>query len=178
MKMTQLKKLLSLLLCMVLIAATALITIGCSDGSDKSADGDGGNVIEQPETGSTSNQDGEGSQESNGDPETSNPQVGAKVLGEGAKKFDFNVVELDGKTTQFVIHTDKETVGEALLELGLIEGEEGQFGLYVKKVNGISADYDKDKVYWAFYVDGDYGMTGVDMTKIEEGKVYSFRVSK
>lgn len=178
MKMTRLKKLLSLLLCMVLIAATALITTGCSDGSDKNADGDGGKVIEQPALDSTSNQENEGSPNSNSNAETSTPEAGAKVLGEGAKKFDFNVVDGDGNTTQFVIHTDKETVGEALLELGLIEGEEGQFGLYVKKVNGISADYDKDKVYWAFYVDGDYGMTGVDLTKIEEGKVYSFRVSK
>ena len=100
------------------------------------------------------------------------------VLGEGSKVFPFSVVELDGTTTRFEIHTDEETVGAALLKLELIVGEEGPYGLYVKKVNGISADYEKDKVYWAFYVDDDYGMTGVDMTEIEEGKNYSFRIAK
>ena len=85
---------------------------------------------------------------------------------------------LDGQKTFFVIKTDKEIVGEALLDLKLIEGEAGPYGLYVKKVNGIVADYDKDKTYWGFYVDGEYAMTGVDMTKIEEGKTYSFKVSK
>ena len=102
----------------------------------------------------------------------------ATVLGEGSKTFPFSVVQLDGTTTRFEIHTDEETVGAALLKLELIVGEEGPYGLYVKEVNGISADYDKDKVYWAFYVNDDYGMTGVDMTEIEEGKNYSFRIAK
>ena len=102
----------------------------------------------------------------------------ATILGEGSKIFPFSVVQLDGTTTRFEIHTDEETVGAALLKLEMIVGEEGPYGLYVKEVNGISADYDKDKVYWAFYVNDDYGMTGVDMTEIEEGKNYSFRIAK
>ena len=102
----------------------------------------------------------------------------ATVLGEGNKVFPFSVVELDGTATQFEIHTDEETVGAALLKLELIVGEEGPYGLYVKEVNGISADYEKDKVYWAFYVNDEYGMTGVDMTEIEDGKNYSFRIAK
>ena len=97
------------------------------------------------------------------------------VVSDGVK---FTVTDKEGNSTEFIVCTDKTIVGEALLEAGLIEGEEGQFGLYVKKVNGIVADYDIDKTYWAFYVDGEYGMTGVDQTEIEEGKVYEFRVSK
>jgi hypothetical protein len=69
-------------------------------------------------------------------------------------------------------------VGDALLELGLIAGEEGAYGLYVKTVNGITADYDVDGTYWAFYIGDDYGMTGVDMTNIEPGATYAFKVSK
>ena len=69
-------------------------------------------------------------------------------------------------------------MGDALLELGLIEGEEGAYGLYVKKVNGITADYDTDQTYWAFYINGEMAMTGVDATDIEAGSVYSFKVSK
>ena len=63
-------------------------------------------------------------------------------------------------------------------ELGLIEGEEGPYGLYVKKVNGITADYDVNGTYWAFYVNGTMAPTGVDMTEIVEGESYGFTVSK
>ena len=99
-------------------------------------------------------------------------------LGEGKTQFIFTVMDKEGKETAFDIHTDKTTVGEALLELGLIEGEEGAYGLYVKKVNGITADYDVDQTYWAFYINGEYGMTGVDVTNIEAGATYTFKVEK
>ena len=145
--MTNFKRILSLVLCIVLIAAMALFTIGCSDNKD----------------------DGE---------ENLNSQVEVKELGEGENEFNFVVKDIDGNETKFLIHTDKTIVGDALMELGLVEGEDDQYGLYVKKVNGIVADYDKDQTYWAFYVNGEYAMTGVDSTQIESGATYSFVVSK
>ena len=89
------------------------------------------------------------------------------VLGDGSVKI-----------TDFVVNTDKETVGDALLEQNLIEGEEGDYGLYVKTVNGITADYDTDQTYWAFYVNGEYASTGVDSTPVNEGDTYEFKVEK
>ena len=100
------------------------------------------------------------------------------VKGEGQLQFNLDVTDLEGNTTQFDIHTDKETVGEALLELQLIEGETSEYGLYVKKVNGIEADYDKDQTYWAFYINGEYATSGVDTTSIEEKTTYSLKVEK
>lgn len=100
------------------------------------------------------------------------------VLGEGKNQFAFEVVDKDGNQTNFEIHTDKTIVGEALQELNLLEGDPGEFGLYVKKVNGISADYDTDGVYWAFYINNEYAITGVDVTDIEEGATYTFKVEK
>ena len=97
-------------------------------------------------------------------------------VGQGAKSFDFTVVDGEGNTTEFWVSTDAETVGEALLEAGLIAGEDSAYGLYVKTVNGITADYDVDGHYWAFYVNDEYASTGVDSTVIEDGAVYSFRV--
>ena len=47
-----------------------------------------------------------------------------------------------------------------------------------KTVNGMTADYDKDGVYWAFYIDGEYTMTGVDATNITDGAQYAFRMEK
>jgi hypothetical protein len=85
------------------------------------------------------------------------------------------VVDPDGKETLYEIHTDKTVVGDALSELGLIEGEMGQYGLYVHKVAGIEVDFERDGKYWAFYVNGEYAMSGVDTTEIKAGETYSFK---
>lgn len=98
------------------------------------------------------------------------------VLGEGSREFALTVTDQEGNETEFEIHTDKETVGEALTEIGLIAGEESEYGLYVKTVNGVTADYDTDGKYWAFYINDEYAQTGVDTTEIKEGETYSFRV--
>lgn len=134
MQTARLKKVLSLILCMVLIAAMALFA-GCS-GKDKSA------------------------------------------AAEGEKSFTFLVVDAEGNEKSFEITTDAATVGEALLDEKLISGEESQYGLYVKTVNGITLDYNKDGAYWSFYAGDAYATSGVDTTEIEDGQTYSFRVEK
>ena len=90
--------------------------------------------------------------------------------------FTFVVVDPDGVSTTFEITTEEETVGAALIAEGLIEGEEGPYGLYVKTVNGITVTYEEDGKYWAFYEGDVYASAGVDQTAIEPGATYSFRV--
>lgn len=97
------------------------------------------------------------------------------VVGEGNTSFEFTVVFVDGSSKTYTVKTDKTTVGEALLDAGLIAGEDSQYGLYVKTVDGVTHDYNADGKYWAFYVDGQYAMSGVDTTNIEAGKSYSFK---
>lgn len=99
------------------------------------------------------------------------------ALGQGSTVFTLDVTAED-KTVSFTVKTDKETVGDALLEAKLIEGEQGPYGMYIKTVNGILADFDKDQTYWAFYVNGEYGMTGVDATPITKGERYGLVRSK
>ena len=106
------------------------------------------------------------------------PVAVATEVGEGATQFTFEVVDGEGATTIFTVNTDKATVGEALLDVELIAGEDSEYGLYVKTVNGITADYDVDQTYWAFYIDGEYAMTGVDATEVTGGSTYSFKVEK
>lgn len=103
-------------------------------------------------------------------------QVDATPIGEGATQFTFTVLDADGKETAYLVSTDETIVGDALLALELIDGDEGPYGLYVKTVNGITVDYDKDGKYWAFYEDGVYAAAGVDMTEINEDVVYTFKV--
>lgn len=142
MNKSSMKKLLSILLCIALIAALALSTVGCSK-NDSTASVSGAS--------------------------------GVVSMGEGETKFLFDVVDPDGKESHFEIHTDEKTVGAALLSLGLIAGEDSDYGLYVKTVNGVTLDYDKDGKYWAFYVDGEYAATGVDSTDITAGATYTFK---
>ena len=100
-----------------------------------------------------------------------------KEFGAGAKTVQVEV-KAEGQSVTFTIHTDKTTLGEALFEYNLIIGEEGAYGLYVKFVNGIEADYDKDHTYWALYKNGEYMMTGVDTTAIADGEHYELSKEK
>ena len=100
-----------------------------------------------------------------------------QTFGEGAKTVVVEVKAQERSVT-FTVKTDKDTVGAALMEHGLIDGEEGPYGLYVKAVNGMKADYDTDKRYWALYVNGEISMTGVDTTEITEGATYQMIYSK
>ena len=152
------KQLLSRILSMMLIVAMAFNMTAC-----------GGNETDKPNT-EVENQ--VGSTESDTQSDVSN------VLGEGSVVFNFVVVDGEGNETIFEIHTDKTTVGDALLEVELIDGEVGDYGLYVKSVNGITADYNVDGTYWAFYINGEMAMTGVDATDVEAGATYSFKVEK
>ena len=156
MNKNSMRKLLSFVLCIVLIAAMALLATGCSD------------KTETPETSATTTQ----TQAT----EATQAPAPAEVIekGEGKTSFNFEVTDLDGKTTKFLVKTDKTIVGEALLEVGLIAGEEGPYGLMVSAVNGDTADYNKDKAYWAFYVNGEYASKGVDQTEIDPTATYAF----
>ena len=183
------KKFFSLLLCMMLTVAMAFSTTGCS-GNNKESDAQTETQVEAEEqTAEESDmqedaQDAEQIAESEDTQaeeqatEQTDAQTDVTVLGEGQTIFTFHVTDADGNETNFEIHTDKETVGEALLELDLIAGEDSEYGLYVKTVNGITADYDKDQTYWAFYVNGEYAQTGVDSTNVTAGDTYSFKVEK
>ena len=100
------------------------------------------------------------------------------TVGTGTKTFAVEVTDGEGKVTAFTVKTDEKTVGAALLALGVIAGEDSQYGLYVKTVNGITADYDKDQTWWGFYVNGVSAAAGVDSTDIAEGSTYGFKVEK
>lgn len=107
--------------------------------------------------------------------------VGVKdgeTVGQGATAFSVEVKDAEGKTTKFTVQTDEKTVGAALQKLNIIAGEASDYGLYIKEVTGITADYDKDGTYWAFYIDGQYALTGADLTDVKAGAAYTFAVEK
>ena len=99
-------------------------------------------------------------------------------LGEGSKLFYFDVTFSNGETSSYAIHTDADTVGAALVDLNLIAGDESEYGLYVKTVGEETLDYDANGMYWGFYENGEFAMTGVDSTAITDGATYSFVATK
>ena len=156
MKKNGLNKLLALLLALVMVLSLAACGNKAQDNG--TADKDAGAVTD------TDNNTGD-----NGD--AAAPQDSVVTDGDV-------IVQLDGTAITFTVNTDKETVGEALLELGVVAGDTTEYGLYITTVNGVTLDYNTDGAYWAFYINGEYASTGVDATNIEAGAAYALKAEK
>ncbi len=96
-------------------------------------------------------------------------------VGEGSKAFFVRITSKESSTLYYV-HSDEKTITKALVALGMVEGSESEYGLYITAINGIVADYDTDGTYWAFYIDGEYASVGADACDIDESKVYEFKI--
>ncbi len=101
--------------------------------------------------------------------EAATDEAAPEVRGTGAVSFSLTVTDLDGTQKEFVIKTDKENVADALVEVGLVSGEDSEYGLYIKVVNGITADYNVDGSYWSLLVNGEMSMVGASSVSVAEG---------
>ena len=99
------------------------------------------------------------------------------TVGSGAITLYVDFVK-DDKTVKITVCTDAATLGDALLEHGLIAGDVSAYGLYVTEANGITADYDVDQSWWGLYKDGVQLNTGVDGVTISDGDHYELVYSK
>lgn len=92
----------------------------------------------------------------------------------GAKKITVEVADDKQESQTYTIQTNQEYLRQALEETeGLaIEGTESEYGLMVETINGVTADYNTNGAYWAFYVDGDYCNYSVDQQPLEDGQAY------
>lgn len=91
---------------------------------------------------------------------------------QGAKEFTVEVVHADGSSKTFTYHTDEEFLGTVLEAEGLIKGEMGPYGLTIFEVDGERAVWEENGAYWAIFVNGEYGMTGVDTTPVNDGDTF------
>lgn len=82
------------------------------------------------------------------------------------------VVGPDGASTEHSVTTASANLEGAFLDSGFVSGDEGPYGLYIKTVDGITADYDTDGAYWSICKDGEYLMTGAKDTPIADGEHY------
>jgi hypothetical protein len=165
MKKQNLLKLLSVVVCLVLVAAMGLALTSCGE-------------TESPETPQTPSQNTTTASGMSPTGPADGYGTAPQDVGKGSTSFIFRVTDAEGNDTLFRVYTDKKKVGDALMECGLISGEEGDYGLYVKTVNGITVDYATDKAYWSFYINNEYAMTGVDQTDVVAHAEYCFKVEK
>ena len=91
---------------------------------------------------------------------------------QGAKEFTVEVVHADGSSKTFTYHPDEEFLGTVLEAEGLIKGEMGPYGLTIFEVDGERAVWEENGAYWAIFVNGEYGMTGVDTTPVNDGDTF------
>lgn len=94
----------------------------------------------------------------------------------GEKNFTLQVVHSDGSQVTRTVTTKKDTVGEALLDAGIIDGEQGAYGLYVRTVDGETADEAQEQ-WWCLTKGGQSVNTGVDSTSIEAGATYEMTLT-
>ena len=82
------------------------------------------------------------------------------------------VVHSDGSEKTFGYDTAEEFLGPVLVAEGLIQGNNGPYGLEIITVDGEEAVYDRDKAYWALYEGEEYALQGIDTTPVKDGGLY------
>lgn len=87
----------------------------------------------------------------------------------GTKEILLTVVHSDGSEKQFTYRTDEEYLGPVLLAEGLVEGENGPYGLTISVADGEKADWNENQSYWALYIGEEYATTGADSTPVKNG---------
>ena len=90
-------------------------------------------------------------------------------------KFTVIVVHADGAEKTFNYETEGGNLGPVLVEKGLVEAADG--GLYTT-VDGVTADWNVDQSYWAFYIGEEMAMYGLDDAVIHDGDVFKLVYTK
>ena len=98
----------------------------------------------------------------------------------GSKQVEIDVVNDIGETKTYNVKTDAEYLRQAMEDAEGLEfsGEEGEYGMMVVNVNGVTADYNVDQSYWAFYVNGDYCNYGIDQQPVADGDIFKIEYTK
>ena len=94
------------------------------------------------------------------------------TVGEGSKEVKVDIV-VDEEFITITVKTDEKKLGDALYAEGIINDAS-----FFDTANGMKADWNKDKVYWAFYEGEEYMLVGVNDVEISGGEHYRFVYEK
>ena len=90
----------------------------------------------------------------------------------GSKGYTVTVIHKDGTEKVFEYRTDEEYLAGALLEEGLVSGEDSQYGLTIITVDGEAAVWEADSAYWAIWVGEEMAVTGASEIPVYDGSTY------
>ena len=147
---------LSLLLGLLLVLG---VFAGCSDGNSSSATSQASSTVSGEASAPASTAADSGSSES----------VSTKTI-------TLQVVHKDKSKKDFEIATEAENLREALEQEKLIGGDESEFGLFVKTVDGETVD-DANEEWWCLTKGGEMWNNGVDTTELSDGDAYEFTLT-
>ncbi len=90
----------------------------------------------------------------------------------GEKSISVVVVHGDESERSFAYTTAEEFLGPVILGEGLVEGEDGPYGLNIHTVDGETASWEENQSYWALFIGEEYATTGADATPLTDGETY------
>ena len=96
----------------------------------------------------------------------------------GSKGYTVTVVHKDGSEKVFEYRTDEEYLAGALLEEGLVAGEDSQYGLTIITVDGEDAVWETDSAYWAIWVGEEMATTGASEIPVYDGSTYKLEYTR
>ena len=99
---------------------------------------------------------------------TGTDEAGNVVLG---ASFTVVVVHADKSEKTFTYITEETNLGAFLEAEGLIDSQGSDAGMF-HSVDGEKADWNENQSYWAFYIGGEYAMTGIYDTAICDSTTY------
>lgn len=105
-----------------------------------------------------------------------NQQADGDESAEGSKSITIEVVDSKKKSVTYELQTDAEYLKEAMEEV-----EELSFKMesgMVIVINGERAVWSEDGSYWSIYVNGEYGLHGIDTQIVEDGDAFKFEYTK
>lgn len=96
---------------------------------------------------------------------------------EGDKTIKVLVVHGNKEEKTFEYQTDAEYLADVLKAEHLVEGEEGQYGLFVTSVDGEKAD-DTKQQWWCITKNGEQLNTSASQTPIMDGEQYELTLKE
>lgn len=89
----------------------------------------------------------------------------------GAKEITVTVVHGDGTEKEFTYQTDAAYLSEVITGEGLVDGEIGDYGMFITTVDEETAD-DSKQQWWCITKGGEQVNTSADQTPIADGEAY------
>lgn len=98
-------------------------------------------------------------------------------VSEGAKQIKVTVVHGDETENVFEYDTDAEYLGEVLKSEKLVDGEDGEFGMFITTADGEQAD-DCKQQWWCITKAGEQVNTSADQTPVADGDEFELTLKE